>query len=327
MNKQAGEQYMLQKGDNPAILDRRFGFNPGTVASLNPGLDFRRLRVGQMLNMPKGWSSGKPTAVVQKTMRAAQPQYHTISRGDTMRGLDKRYGLPLGSFERANPGLDYSRLPLGARVNIPSQVRSQRPIQKQPVLGNVGQVPAVNRQTAAEGFVGPSDDNAYWAMMHESTNGKALEGDVRNGYPHARGVLQIREVFPSERAAYERSRAGKTKTYSRNIDDVNDYFGTNFTLKDRDDPVKSLQMYKMYLTRWGKYFHKKRGRNPTDEEYWRMWNGGPEWYKNKKVLKSTDDYVRKVNDVRRNHIKRGLKPGILWNPKTNKHDIDIRTLK
>lgn len=269
MNKQADERYELKSGDNPAILDRRFGFRPGTVASLNPGLDYRRLQIGQKLNMPAGWRSGKPTAVT-------------------------------------------NRVTVG---------RPQLPKRQAPAIHNP------TKQNTLAGFIGPSDDNAYWAMMHESVNGRYLEGDVRNGYPHSRGILQIREVFPQERQKYEKSRAGKGMTYSMNIDDVNDYYGTNFTLKDRDDPVKAMKIYKMYLTRYGRNFYRQHGRNPTDEEYWRMWNGGPGWYRRQGSIKATDDYVRKINKLKKEYIRRGLKPGILWNPATNKYDIDIRTLK
>lgn len=56
LNKTAAPKYTLQKGDNPAILDRRFGFKPGTIAGLNPGLDYRRLQIGQKLTMPDNWS-------------------------------------------------------------------------------------------------------------------------------------------------------------------------------------------------------------------------------------------------------------------------------
>ena len=57
MRKQAAPQptYALKQGENPAILDRRFGFKPGTIASLNPGLDYNKLQIGQQLNMPSSW--------------------------------------------------------------------------------------------------------------------------------------------------------------------------------------------------------------------------------------------------------------------------------
>lgn len=55
--------------------------------------------------------------------------YHTIAKGDTMQGLDKWYNLPIGSFEKANPNINYNRLQIGQRVNIPvmQTAPAQRP--------------------------------------------------------------------------------------------------------------------------------------------------------------------------------------------------------
>jgi LysM repeat protein len=57
MRKNSVQQptYALKQGESPAVLDRRFGFKPGTIASLNPGLDYNKLQIGQQLNMPSSW--------------------------------------------------------------------------------------------------------------------------------------------------------------------------------------------------------------------------------------------------------------------------------
>lgn len=139
MRKTASPKYTLQRGDNPAVLDKRFGFKPGTVAGLNPGLDYSRLQIGQQLNMPDTWSPNAdkpatlppppppptPPAIPSTPPEAPDapdtPSYYTIARGDTMQGLDKRFGLPIGSFEKANPDLDYRKLRIGQRINMPAR--------------------------------------------------------------------------------------------------------------------------------------------------------------------------------------------------------------
>lgn len=312
MRKTAAPQYELQEGENPSVLDKRFGFRQGTIAGLNPGLDYRRLQIGQKLNMPEGWQPQ-----VQPTQRATTPAYHTIASGDTMQGLDKRYGFPVGSFESANPGLDYRRLQIGQRVSIPTRQAASpapapapRPATPRPQPAPRPTTPPV-QAPGRTGFAGPSEYNINGAMMQESLNGRYTQGDIKDGYAYSQGPLQIREVFPSERAAYEKRRAGKTMTYVPVIDDVNDHYGTSYTAADRSDPAKARELYRLYLQRYGRAFYNRHGRNPTDDEYWRMWNGGPRGYSNPKTLA----YVQAIRAKYANPSKWGITPGVMYKPK------------
>lgn len=311
MRKTAAPQYVLQEGENPSVLDKRFGFRQGTIAGLNPGLDYRRLQIGQKLNMPEGW---QPQG--QSTQRSTPAAYHTISSGDTMQGLDKRYGFPVGSFEKANPGLDYRRLQIGQRVSIPvrqaaspAPAPAPRPPAPRPQPAPRPATPPV-QAPGRTGFAGPSEYNINGAMMQESLNGRYTQGDIRDGYAYSQGPLQIREVFPSERAAYEKRRAGKPMTYIPVIDDVNDHYGTSYTAADRSDPAKARELYRLYLQRYGRAFYNRHGRNPTDDEYWRMWNGGPRGYSNPKTLV----YVQAIRAKYANPSKWGITPGVMYKP-------------
>lgn len=308
MRKTAAPQYVLQDGENPSVLDKRFGFRQGTIAGLNPGLDYRRLQIGQKLNMPAGW---KP----QSSSGTRASAYHTIASGDTMQGLDKRYGFPVGSFEKANPGLDYKKLKIGQRVSMPVRQSAAPAPAPRPTAPRPQQAPRpVQPPVQAPGksrFTGPSEYNINGAIMQESLNGRYTQGDVRNGYAYSQGPLQIREVFPSERAAYERRRAGKPMTYVPVIDDVNDHYGTSYTAADRSDLAKARELYRLYLQRYGRAFYNRHGRNPTDEEYWRMWNGGPKWYSNPKTLA----YAQAIKAKYANPSKWGIIPGVMWNSK------------
>ena len=307
MLKAAAElpSYTLKRGQTPAILDRRFGFKPGTIASLNPDLDYNRLQIGQQLNMPSSWK---------------QPSYYTISSGDTMRGLDRRYKLPIGSFQKANPGLNYNRLRVGQRIAMPTVQKMPVSTPKkalvtpkklelsafQPSKTQKSPIKAKNKQP----FKPTSDYNVNGAMMQQSLNGKYTQGDIKEGKPYSIGPLQIRQIYPKEKAAYLRRRRGKNKTYVPVIDDVNDKYGTSYTAQDRKDIKKSRQLYKLYSDIYSRNFYKKFGRNPTDAERWRVWNGGPRGYKNPK----TQAYVQAILDKYANPGKWGLIPGVVYTP-------------
>ncbi len=86
---------------------------------------------------------------------------------------------------------------------------------------------------------------------------------------HATGCLQITPIL---------------------VKDVNRIADTNYTLKDRFDRNKSIEMAQIYLQYYGKVYTKKTGKEPDSEIYARIWNGGPNgWQKS-----STEDYWLKV---------------------------------
>jgi hypothetical protein len=99
-------------------------------------------------------------------------------------------------------------------------------------------------------------------FIESSGNNKAVNGE-------AAGCLQITPIL---------------------VKDVNRIAGTNYTLEDRFDRQKSIEMAQIYLTYYGKVYTKKTGNEPDNEVYARMWNGGPNGWKKE----STRDFWLKV---------------------------------
>jgi hypothetical protein len=62
--------------------------------------------------------------------------------------------------------------------------------------------------------------------------------------------------------------AGIAQIWARTVTDINRFAGTKFTLNDRFDPVKSKQMFNLYVEHYGK------GRSVEFKA--RLWNGGPQ---------------------------------------------------
>lgn len=99
-------------------------------------------------------------------------------------------------------------------------------------------------------------------FVESSGNDKAINGEVA-------GCLQITPVV---------------------VKDVNRIAGAKFTLEDRFDRQKSIEMSQIYLTFYGKVYTKKTGKEPDNEIYARIWNGGPNgWQKSR-----TEDFWLKV---------------------------------
>lgn len=82
------------------------------------------------------------------------------------------------------------------------------------------------------------------------------------------------------------------------VEDVNTFYAdANYSLDDRYDVVKSVEICKLYLTYWGKVYTKKTGEQPSAETFAKMWNGGCyAWKKtDPKVVNNLEIYWDKVN--------------------------------
>lgn len=102
----------------------------------------------------------------------------------------------------------------------------------------------------------------------ESSNNPNAVGDGGRAY----GLLQIWEPI---------------------VLDVNANFGTRYTHSDAFDPVKAREICRKYLSIYAT--EKRLGREPTLQDYARIWNGGPNGYRKVSTLK----YWSKVRSVLR----------------------------
>lgn len=62
------------------------------------------------------------------------------------------------------------------------------------------------------------------------------------------------------------------------VQDINRFARTVYTLDDRTNEQKSVEMCWRYLYNYGSQYRRKTGREPTAETLARIWNGGPSGY-------------------------------------------------
>jgi LysM repeat protein len=96
-NQFAGSQpgkYTIQKGDTLWDLERQNGWAGNTLVSLNPGIDPRRLQVGQQIIIPGG-NPPLPTPPNKPAEPAPQPQQrtHVVENGENLSVIAARYGI------------------------------------------------------------------------------------------------------------------------------------------------------------------------------------------------------------------------------------------
>jgi len=138
------------------------------------------------------------------------------------------------------------------------------------LVGRADGAEVVNPQSAIrnpQSTAGPSE--RLWAAQVEVESG----GDPNAYKPDekAAGIVQIRPIN-----LLDCNRIARRKT--------------PWIAADRFDVAASRAMWRTYLAHYGRAYRRETGRQPTDETYARIWNGGPDGWRQK----STDAYWLKV---------------------------------
>jgi hypothetical protein len=126
--------------------------------------------------------------------------------------------------------------------------------------------------TSNEGS-GIASDALWQAIVMEESKGNPA---AYNREEQAAGIAQIRPICLVDVNRISHSRG----------------LGIEFALADRFSPEKSRKMWEIYLMHYGEKYRAETGRQPTDETFARIWNGGPTgWHK-----LSAKDYWARVQD-------------------------------
>ncbi|OPX92818.1 MAG: Gamma-D-glutamyl-L-diamino acid endopeptidase 1 [Syntrophorhabdus sp. PtaB.Bin027] len=115
------QQYVIRSGDTYSKLAQMYGVSVSAIISLNPGIDPNNLQIGHVICIPT------TTTIVEPSEEyPAQPYYpytgyyhHTISQGETLWVLSRRYNIPVNEIIRHNPRIDHMHLRRGQIVHIP----------------------------------------------------------------------------------------------------------------------------------------------------------------------------------------------------------------
>lgn len=147
---QAGETvHQARPGDHPAALAKRYHVTLAAILARNPGLDPCRIMVGDAIVIPDAATAPVPSPPVPappakvvpgpapaapakieapagaKAGSALLPDEEAAGRkyvvvpGDCPAVIAERFGIPLEVLEKANPGLDAKRLPVGCVLAVP----------------------------------------------------------------------------------------------------------------------------------------------------------------------------------------------------------------
>lgn len=96
--------YVVKRGDSLSVIAQRYNVSLAALKSAN-SISSNTIRVGQELSIPG--------------IGAAEPEQHTIRRGETLSGIAQRYQVSLGNLRQVN-NITNDRIMVGQVLKIPA---------------------------------------------------------------------------------------------------------------------------------------------------------------------------------------------------------------
>ena len=114
------QQHTVMPNDNFWTIARDYpGVSAKDIAAANPGVDSRKLKVGQVLQLPAGVKSTTPKVPTSSpTVAATSEVKYKVKSGDTLTGISREYGVTVKELQAAN-GLKGSLIRVGQELVIP----------------------------------------------------------------------------------------------------------------------------------------------------------------------------------------------------------------
>ncbi len=129
--------YAIQKGDMITTVAYKFGLRWQDVMAVNPGLDAKKLRVGQVIQLPGQVDVVKARHVPTATPKAGAPKTsapktaghaeaavsgpattYVVKSGDSLSTIAHKHGVKTAALREAN-GMKNDRISVGQKLKVP----------------------------------------------------------------------------------------------------------------------------------------------------------------------------------------------------------------
>lgn len=115
-DRRALASHTVQRGETLSHIAVRYGTTVAAIRAANGGIDPRRVRIGQRIQVP-ATGGGTATAAAAATQSSSSWQYHRVRRGDTLWGIARRYDVSVAQLQTWN-NVRGSRILPGQRLRI-----------------------------------------------------------------------------------------------------------------------------------------------------------------------------------------------------------------
>ena len=101
--------HRVVQGETLSVIARRYGISTGVLQAANPGVQARRLRIGQQLTVPVSpaaqRTASRPAPRAEAPSPAPTPSgsgYYTVRSGDSLWNIAQRHGVDVADLRRWN---------------------------------------------------------------------------------------------------------------------------------------------------------------------------------------------------------------------------------
>jgi LysM repeat protein len=132
----ASEDYTVVKGDTFATIAGHAHVTTKAMIDANPGVDARKLKIGQKLHIPPAASApatqSSTSMGAMETSATGGAQTYKVKSGDTLTGIASRFHVSIKAIQSAN-NLTTTRLNVGKVLKIPgSSAPASAPVESLP---------------------------------------------------------------------------------------------------------------------------------------------------------------------------------------------------
>ena len=120
-----GTEYKIAKGDTLSGIASRNGVTISAIQQANPGLDPRKLKIGQTIKVPAAAPKATTTAAAAGSTgssgtTASGGGTYKVKAGDTLTRIAAKHGVTVNELRAAN-NMRTTRLLVGQTLNIPQR--------------------------------------------------------------------------------------------------------------------------------------------------------------------------------------------------------------
>jgi LysM repeat protein len=123
----AGSTYEVAAGDTLAKIAKKNGVTLKALEAANPGVDPKKLKVKQKLNLPGEASPAASASASPASTPDGGGETYTIKSGDTLSKIAKRHGVSLRAIRAANPKLNTDHIKVGDKLILPAKTETAAP--------------------------------------------------------------------------------------------------------------------------------------------------------------------------------------------------------
>ncbi|MFO1488649.1 MAG: LysM peptidoglycan-binding domain-containing protein [Verrucomicrobiota bacterium] len=115
------QEYTIAKGDYFEKIAKEHGVTTKAIQEANPGVDSKKLKIGQKIQIPAAGAAPAPNTVTPSVVDGGSAeQIYKVKSNDTLTTIAKHFGVSVKALRSAN-SLTTDKIKVGDKLKIPAK--------------------------------------------------------------------------------------------------------------------------------------------------------------------------------------------------------------